>query len=310
MKNIVGIGANVYDTLITVDGYPKEDTKMGCASVLECGGGPCGTALAAAARLGGDCAYIGALADDAGGRFLYADLEKFGISTEYVEMKSGSTSFASYVLLNSENATRTCVFSKNNLPEYELDQNKLSAVENADILLIDGNEMKNAQKAVEYAKNHPVKVLYDAGGLYDGVENLLPYVDILIPSEEFALQFTGEKTAENAAKALYERFSPEVIVITQGKKGGILFLDGEIKTYPAFSVEAVDSNGAGDVFHGAFAFAASAGFSYYDACIFSSAVSAIKCTKVGARDAVPNYQETIKFLKGRGYHEFKETLER
>ena len=50
--------------------------------------------------------------------------------------------------------------------------------------------------------------------------------------------------------------------------------------------------------------------SYYNSCIFSSAVSAIKCTKVGARDAVPTYEETVKFLKERGFDEFKEKLER
>ncbi|MBQ7039272.1 MAG: hypothetical protein IJN39_01765, partial [Clostridia bacterium] len=70
-------------------------------------------------------------------------------------------------------------------------------------------------------------------------------------------------------------------------------------TYPAFLVDAVDSNGSGDVFHGAFAFCIASGYNYYDACVFSSAVSALKCTKVGARNAVPTFDETVKFLKER-----------
>ena len=74
-------------------------------------------------------------------------------------------------------------------------------------------------------------------------------------------------------------------------------------------VDAVDSNGSGDVFHGAFAFAVTKGFDYYKACIFSSAVSALKCTKVGARVAVPTYNETVKFLKERGINEFEENME-
>jgi sugar/nucleoside kinase (ribokinase family) len=65
-------------------------------------------------------------------------------------------------------------------------------------------------------------------------------------------------------------------------------------------VEAVDSNGSGDVFHGAFAFAITNKMSYNKACIFSSAVSALKCTKIGARCGVPTYEETIEFLKERG----------
>ena len=62
----------------------------------------------------------------------------------------------------------------------------------------------------------------------------------------------------------------------------------------------VDSNGSGDVFHGAFAFAVTNGMDYKKACVFSSAVSALKCTKVGAREGVPTYDETINFLKERG----------
>ena len=67
MADIVGIGANVYDTLITVSDYPKEDTKQRAKGIKQCGGGPCATGLVAAAKLGANAAYIGALAKDGGG---------------------------------------------------------------------------------------------------------------------------------------------------------------------------------------------------------------------------------------------------
>ena len=78
--------------------------------------------------------------------------------------------------------------------------------------------------------------------------------------------------------------------------------DGEtVTSYPAFLVDAVDSNGSGDVFHGAFAFSAVSGYNYEKCCVFSSAVSALKCTKLGAREGVPTYDETINFLKENNY---------
>ena len=166
--------------------------------------------------------------------------------------------------------------------------------------MIDGNEMDAAEEACKFANENGTKVLYDAGGLYVGVERLLPLTDILIPSEEFALGHTGAETAEDAAKILFEKYSPEIVVITQGKKGGIIFDGKEVKEYPAFLVDAVDSNGSGDVFHGAFAFAMDMGYNYYDACVFSSAVSALKCTKIGAREGVPSLAEVKEFLKERG----------
>ena len=81
MNKIVGIGANVYDTLITLKNYPKEDTKMRCENIRMSGGGPCATGIVAAAKLGADCGFIGNLANDNGGKFLKADFERFGVST-------------------------------------------------------------------------------------------------------------------------------------------------------------------------------------------------------------------------------------
>jgi len=304
MSRIVGIGANVCDTLLTIPEFPKEDTKMGATSVVLSGGGPCATGLVAAAKLGGNCAYIGALTDDNAGKFLKADLEKYNVSTEFVTVEKGYTSFSSTIWLSEKSQSRTCVYYRGDVPELRLEDEQKSAIVNADILMIDGNELGAAFEGVKLARKSGVKVLYDAGGLYEGVDNLLPYVDILIPSEEFALSFTGATTAEDAAIKLYKQFDPEVVVITQGKRGGVLFDGQKSSSYSAFSVDAVDTNGSGDVFHGAFAFAYNQGYDYHKCCIFSSAVSALKCTKVGARGGVPTFEETVEFLKERVCDEF------
>ena len=119
---------------------------------------------------------------------------------------------------------------------------------------------------------------------------------------------TGEATAEDAARILFDTYHPELVVITRGVRGGVLYDGKELRTYDAFRVNAVDSNGAGDVFHGAFAVATVKGLKPYEACIFSGAVSALKCTKVGARDGVPTLSQTIEFLKEHGY-ELQEIME-
>ena len=226
-------------------------------------------------------------------------MKKYGVSSELVNVIEGYSSFSSCIWLSKDTAARTCVFYKGNIPPLKLDEKQKKAISDAKILMIDGNEMDAAEEGAKIAKSSGTKVLYDAGGLYDGVERLLPLTDILIPSEEFAIGHTKAENAEDAAKILFEKYSPEIVVITQGKNGGIIFDGKEMKTYPAFLVDAVDSNGSGDVFHGAFAFCIASGYNYYDACVFSSAVSALKCTKVGARNAVPTFDETVKFLKER-----------
>ena len=301
MVKIVGIGANVFDTLYTVPTYPKEDTKMRAVSSKTAGGGPVATGLVAAQKLGEQTAYIGVLSDDNGGTYLKNDFIKYGVRTDLIEIKPGYRSFASVLWLCKDTATRTCVFDKGNLPPLELNEAQKQAVRSAKILMVDGNELSAAIKAAKIARENGVKVLYDCGGLYDGIEELLKLTDIMIPSEEFALGITGCKTAKDAAKKLYETYTPEVVVITQGKRGGILFNGKECVSYPIYPADVVDSNGSGDVFHGAFAAGITKGLDYLKCCHFSSAVSAIKCTGVGARESVPDFDTVKKYLKENGY---------
>jgi sugar/nucleoside kinase (ribokinase family) len=167
--------------------------------------------------------------------------------------------------------------------------------------MIDGNEMDAAEEGCKVARENGTTVLYDCGGLYQGVERLLKLTDVMIPSEEFALGHTKTEDVKEAAKKLYELYSPKVVVITRGKIGGLLYDGKEFFEYPAFLVKAVDSNGSGDVFHGAFAAALCKGYDYKKACIFSSAVSAIKCTGYGARESVPSFETVKSFLKEKNY---------
>ena len=160
--------------------------------------------------------------------------------------------------------------------------------------------LEAAVAAAKVGREYGVKVSHDAGGTYPGVEELLPYVDWLIPSEEFALRMTRAGSAEEAARRLYERYRPELVVLTQGVRGGIL-LDGKgMRRYESYQVEAVDTNGCGDTFHGAFVAAKIQGMTHDAACRYASAAAAIKCTRLGARQAMPDDKECKAFLAERG----------
>ena len=301
MNKIVGIGACVFDTLYNIPSYPKEDTKMRATGSKPAGGGPTATGLVAAQKLGEQTAYIGVLSDDNGGVFLKKDFEKYGVDTKLIEVKSGYRSFASVLWLSADTTARTCVFDKGDLPALVLSEEQVEAIKSAEILMVDGNEMDAAVEAAKIARANGTKVLYDCGGLYAGVERLLAHTDIMIPSEEFSLGHTGAKTAEEAAKKLYDTYHPEVVVITQGKRGGIIYDGKEIASYPIYPAVVVDSNGSGDVFHGAFAAAVCKGYGYLKCCHFSSAVSGIKCMGIGARESVPSFDRVKEYMKENGY---------
>lgn len=283
MKRAVGLGASVLDTLIECTAFPKEDTKMRAEGITETGGGPVGNALVVMSKLGVDAAVLGAFARDGAGDYLVSEYEKYGVNTDYAVRLDGKTSFTSYIILSGETGTRTCVFDRGTVDDDPalLD---MSALDGADLLHLDGNYMKSAIAAARRAQETGVTVSLDAGGRYAGIEELLPFVDILIPSSEFALGITGERDIPSAMRVLKEKYSPKVLVVTDGSRGGY-YLDGESAVkYDSYSITPVDTNGAGDTFHGAFLSAyLKTGDVAYSARL-GSAVAAYKCMHRGARD--------------------------
>jgi sugar/nucleoside kinase (ribokinase family) len=298
MKKVIGVGACVLDTLIECDAYPVEDKKSRANLVMRTGGGPVANALVVCSKMGVESEFLGALSNDADGEFLIAEFNRYGVGTKNVKKINDTKAFVSYVLLSKSSASRTCVFNRGNVPDNPKDIN-LSAIDGADVLHLDGNYLKCAIECAKYAKSKGVLVSLDAGGNYDGIEKLLPYVDILIPSEEFALSLTKAEKPEQAINILQEKYSPKVLVVTQGAKGGLYVEDGQIRKYDSFKIKCVDSNGAGDTFHGAFLVAYLNGYSIEGCCEFASATSAIKCLKVGMRDALPTFDEVLSFIKSR-----------
>ena len=199
---IVGIGANVYDTLIVLPRYTEEDKKQRAESVSMAGGGPCATGLVAASKLGAKTAFLGHVSEDGAGRFLLDDFTRYGVDTTYVTAIAGYRAFTSYVMLSQETTSRTIVFDRGNLPPLVLDEAQKNVIRAAKVLLVDGNELSAAIEGARIARESGTAVVYDAGGRYEGVKDLLPYADYLIPSEEFALGETGAENAADAAKML------------------------------------------------------------------------------------------------------------
>ena len=297
MVEVVGIGAAVLDVLMTVDSYPKEDTKMQSAQTKLQGGGPCATGLVAASKLGVKSGYIGTVGDDMYGNHIRSAFETYGVDSQNIRIIPGAQSFHSVVLLNTANASRTCVWNRGTVTPPQPEDVDLEVLKNAKYLHLDGHQMDCAVYAAQKAREFGVKVSLDAGAPYPGIDRLLPLVDVLIPSEEFSLKYTGCKTAEEAAAQLYEKFHAEVLIITQGSKGGFIWEKGKAVRYPVFPVDAVDSNGAGDTFHGAFVAARVKEMTIPEAAAFASATSALKCTRVGAQEGIPGFEEVRNFMK-------------
>jgi ribokinase len=300
MADVVGIGASVFDSLMLSNGFPEEDTKLKVLSSKIQGGGPCTTALVAMAKLGISSEYFGIMGDDVYGRYMMDEFRRYGVGVDSLRIVEGAQSFNSVVLINKKNSSRTCVWNSGTLPPMKEDDIPIEKLKQAKYLHLDGNHMEIAIYGAKKAHENGVKVSLDAGAPYAGIERLLPLVDILIPSEEFVYKFTGEKSPEEGAAALYRQYKPEILIITQGSRGGIIYNGKSCNHYDPFPAEAVDTNGAGDTFHGAFITGLVRGMKIIEAADFASAVAAIKCSHFGARESIPSFEETTKAMKLQG----------
>jgi sugar/nucleoside kinase (ribokinase family) len=299
MADIAGIGASVFDLLFMADRFPSEDTKLKAAASGIQGGGPCATALAAAAKMGVSAEYFGVLGTDFYGRRMMEEFRRYGVAVESVRLVDGAVSAHSVVILNKTGKTRTCVWNPGALPSLKKEDIPPEKLAKAKYLHLDGNHMEAALYAAEKAREYGVKVSLDAGSPYPGIDKLLPLADIIIPSEEFVLQFTGASTAEAGSAEIYRKYHPSVFVVTQGPKGGFLYDGICFSRYAPFPLEIIDTNGAGDTFHGVFLACLVRGMPPPKSARFASAAAAIKCGHFGAREGIPTFEETIKIIQSQ-----------
>ena len=293
--DFVGLGFCSNDYLALLPEIPI-DNKVQMLQHLVQGGGPAATATVAAARLGVSAAFIGMTGDDEPGKWIVRDFESEKVSTEAMLIRKGHTSAIAYCWIDAPTGKRSVAWTRGNLPELKGEEVNLELVLNAKILHLDGHNPAAALAAAKEARRNNIPVLLDAGTLRDGVRELLPYVTILIASELFARQYSGEDDLKKAIFKLAET-GAEVTGVTMGKEGSMTLDNGKILHCPAFRIDPVDTTGAGDVYHAGFGVRYLETHDLMECMRFASAVSAIKCLKLGGRAGIPTRAQVDDFLK-------------
>jgi ribokinase len=294
--DVAGVGYSCLDFLATVPEMPEIDTKMGITSLHVQGGGPTATALVTLARLGLRTALTAAVGDDIPGRMAMAELEREGVDTGGVRVQEGATSQCAFILVDEPTGKRTVLWTRGSLKHLAPDDLDAGLILSAKCLLIDDLEIGAQEAAAKMAAKAGIPVVMDAGTHRAGVERLVPHVTHLVASERFPGAFTGIDDRGAAAESLLG-MGPEVVVVTLGA-GGCLAIDKSGRRFekPGFDVRAVDTTGAGDVFHGAYIRAMLEGWDLGRTLEFANAVAALKCTKPGGRDGIPSMAGAIAFL--------------
>ena len=293
--DVVGVGQCAWDYLTISNNYPEENSKQEVESWDEQGGGPVATALVALARLGIKCRFYGITGDDDAGDKIRHSLVHEGIDISSLRIREGSFSQSAFILIGKKDGKRTIFWKRptgKELTQKELGKDFLTG---SSFLLLDGLMKDTSFFAAQVAKRLNIPVMLDAGRLREGMLELAKSCDYIVGSERFANDLGWRDNADTFKKALKDLGIGHT-TITLGERGSVTFLKDDIVHVPAFKVKAVDTTGAGDVFHGGYLYGIMKGWPIKKTLTFASAMSALKCLKVGGRAGIPSLEEVNLFL--------------
>ena len=293
--DVLCVGAGTYDLVYSVDRDPQPDEKIRATSFAGCGGGPAANAAVTAARLGLRAAFVGYLGNDIFGNAHLEELRQAGVNTDLVVR--GEYSSALSVVMVKPDGSRSLVNYRK--PESFLAAGSIdfSAI-NPRVILFDGHEPHISPALARAAREKGVTTVLDAGSIHAGTEELAGLVDYLVCSEKFGFGFTGETADEKALDKL-AAYAPTA-VITVGRRGLVWKNRQGYGRMAAFAVRAIDTTGAGDVFHGALAACLAQGKDWLESLRYASAAGALCCMKIGARLGIPSGEEVASFLEKAG----------
>lgn len=290
--DVLCIGLATYDVVMTVDHHPEPDIKCLASGLLTAGGGPAANAAVVVARLGGKSAFAGYLGRDAFGEEHLQEFLQEGVDPGWIVRGSIPTPLS--VVLVKPDGDRTVVCHKAQMPVLSAQELDFGTC-HANVILADGHQPHLALAALRPAGGNRSPLVLDAGSVHAGALELLPHTDYLVASARFAEDFSGQADLRKALEVL-RRHAP-CVVITLGRDGLVWQNEAGAGSLPAIAVDAIDTTGAGDTFHGAFALALARGQDLPAALTYASAAAAFCCQKLGARPGAPTARELERFLQ-------------
>jgi sugar/nucleoside kinase (ribokinase family) len=297
--DVVGLGQNSVDQLAVIAEFPRSNTKHKIERFARLPGGQVASAMVCCARLGWRARYVGRFGDDDLGRFGLASLEQEGVDISAAQTVAARTRSA-IVLVDGRTGDRTVLWDRDPALAIKAGDVDEAVWKSARVLHVDCEDIAAATAAATAARGDGVLTVIDVEAVLPGVPALLRHIDVIVASEGFPEKLTGHKDTGTALAAMAREYGPAVACVTLGSAGSLAMCQGrEIRT-PAFDVTVVDSTGAGDAFRGGFVagyLQAGADADAADVLTFATAVAALKCRSLGARDGLPRLADVEQFLR-------------
>ncbi|HEX5966095.1 MAG TPA: PfkB family carbohydrate kinase [Pyrinomonadaceae bacterium] len=294
----VGFGLNAVDHLIVVPQYPAFDTKIRLLEHKQSAGGQTATAMVSLQRLGLKTAYAGRFGSDAEGHFGLATLKDDGVDVDFAQVVDGAKNQIAFITIDARNGERTIVWDRDDRLAYLPHEAPVEFGPMGRVLHLDAHDPPACLRLARAARDAGTIVSADIDNIYEGLPELLPFIDIMIGSKEFPHRVTGIADQRESLVELNKRYGCAITGMTLGTAGAIVYCNGEFVESPAFEAPGgcKDTTGAGDAFHGGFLFGLLRGEDIETSLRFGNAVAAMKCSALGARTALPTEAQLRTFL--------------
>jgi sulfofructose kinase len=300
--DVLGIGVAAVDDLVYVNHYPQPDEKIPVISKQRQGGGLTATALVTAARHGLRVAYCGRLGNDELSRFTLQDLQREGIDTSPTLLIPQAKPFHSIIIVDTLTGSRTILYSAEGVAEPDLEAITEEVVASSRVLFIDHLTYHSGLQAAKIAHTHGIPVVADMESVaLPDLDWFLKHIDHLIVGIDIAHRLTGMSKPEDMVQAM-AKYEMACFTVTDGARGcWYSERGGKAIHVPALSVEAVDTTGCGDVFHGAYAGALARGESVSRAVRLATITAGLKVEHPGGRTGIPGLERVERVMEEQ-YH--------
>ncbi|RJX34570.1 MAG: hypothetical protein C4525_06780 [Desulfarculus sp.] len=296
--DVLCLGNNAADNLCLVPRFPERGSKLRMIRFLAAGGGQAATAACALARLGLRVAYAGVAGDDPAGGLAASRLAEAGVDPRGLVLKPGATSQQAFILVEEGGGERTIVWTRDpacHLEARDLDPELLASCR---VLHTDGHFIEASLAAARLARDAGALVCLDGERIQEGTLDLVKLCHVVVGERSFPQRLTGIADAGESLLALAE-LGPAWAGRTLGPQGAEMLVAGELVRHQGFLVEAVDSTGAGDVFHAGLVHAILLGHDPAKALATANALAAISTTALGGRSALADRAGLEAFMAAR-----------
>lgn len=295
-----GFGLNAVDHLLVVREYPAFDTKVRFQHYQKSAGGQTASAMVALQRLGMKTAYAGRFGSDEDGRFGWDSVAAEGVNVDFAETINDSRTQIAFIVIDARSGERTIIWDRDDRLAYRPDEVPTEFAGLGRVLHLDAHDPPACVVMAKAARDQGAIITADIDNVYQGVEKLLPLIDVLITSAEFPHRLLEIREHRAALVELKGRFGCSVVGVTLGDEGALIYYEQQFINSPAFAVPGGcrDTTGAGDAFHAGFIYGLLRNEDLEQCMKLGNAVAALKCRALGSRTALPNEKELKEFLSG------------